>query len=634
VNVPLKILGLAAVLTLGFGAFGQQAQETEQPQQQGGNQQVARPNGQLPGNVSIEFVKVVDGLTDPVNVAHANDGSGRVFVVERVGRIRIVDQNGNLVEEPFLDIRENVKIDFLEQGMLGLAFHPNYSENGRFYVYYNDYVTNGQSFIAEYTVSGDNPDRADPESERLLLAVPQPYVNHNGGTIQFGPDGYLYIALGDGGLAGDPFNTAQDTGDRLGSILRIDVDQQMIGRPYGIPEDNPFITGTQAVDFGLPNAAQYRPNAAPEIWAYGLRNPWRISFDPETGDLYIPDVGQDWIEEINVVPANRETQRSLNFGWPLMEGSSCYPPGEATRAEETAAEGCNVGILPVAEYTHEQGDCSITGFGVYRGDEFPDLNGIYFNSDYCSGRVWGLTRGDDGNWVYQELLQLGVQATGGGNDEAGNVYMTTCQCEWDRAYAVNPTANGALWRIVPAGQVPEGAETATTTEGEDTAGEASEAGTEQEDDDEGEGQVEERREDEQQPGQEEQQDQQQDEQQNEQQEEQNNQGQGESNQQAGATMDPAQHQELVQRGEQVYQACAGCHGANGRGGRGIPALAGNEELADTQHVVHQIIHGGGGMPPFGHLPDDDIAAVATFIRSSWENDFGAVSTEQVAEQRD
>jgi glucose/arabinose dehydrogenase len=484
-----KILWLAALLTFGFGALAQQGRQQ--------NQDVARPGGQLPGNVSIELVKVAEGLTNPVTVTHANDGSGRVFVVERVGTIRIVDADGNLVDEPFLDISDKVKIDFLEQGLLGLAFHPDYAENGRFYVYYNDYVTSGQSFVAEYRVSEQDENKADPESERLLLSVPQPYVNHNGGTIHFGPDGYLYIALGDGGLAGDPFDTAQDTSDRLGSILRIDVDSQSPGRPYGIPEENAFTRGTQPVSFDVPYAAGYAPEARGEIWAYGLRNPWRISFDPETGDMYVPDVGQDWIEEINFVPADRGEEGALNFGWDLMEGSACYPPGEAARDEESAAEGCRVGVLPVAEYTHEQGDCSITGLGVYRGDEFPELDGIYFNSDYCSGRIWGLAQAEDGGWSYQELLQTGQFATGGGNDEAGNVYVTTCECAWDRDYAVNPGDDGALWRIVDADKVPEGAETASqpqeTAGGGQAGGAEQEAGAEEGAAVQDEGQVEERR---------------------------------------------------------------------------------------------------------------------------------------------
>jgi glucose/arabinose dehydrogenase len=466
----LRAVRIMAVLVLGLYAFGQQDQTaTQETDVETSGQATVTPGGQLPGNVAIQLVRVADGLTDPIKVANAGDGSGRLFIIERVGRVRILDESGELLDEPFLDISQNVKIDFLEQGLLGLAFHPDYSENGLFYVYYSDYVTNGQSFVEEYRVS-DDPNQADPDSARLLLAVPQPYVNHNGGTIHFGPDGYLYINLGDGGLAGDPHANAQNVNTILGSIARIDVNQQDSRRGYRIPDDNPFAgAGIRRVSFGLEDAAQYRPESAPEIWAYGLRNPWMSGFDPETGDLYVTDVGQDAWEEINFVPSGSEG--GMNFGWPFMEGSHPYPPEEYTRAGERPADPQQrVGVLPVAEYNHDEGDCSITGLGVYRGDEFEDLNGVYFNSDYCTGKVWGLSHDDGGNWAYAVLLNTGMQATGGGNDEAGNIYMTTCECEWSRDYAVNPGSSGVLWRIVHADQVPEGAETAPTTDMGEPAG--------------------------------------------------------------------------------------------------------------------------------------------------------------------
>ncbi len=256
---------------------------------------VALPDGTLPGNPEVTLVKVADGLIDPVNVATANDGSDRLFIIERVGYLRIVEADGAVAMEPFLDITTAVKIDFLEQGLLGAAFHPDYENNGRFFVYYSDYRTNGQQFLVEYAVSADDPNQADPASARVLFAFEDPYVNHNGGTLHFGPDGYLYITIGDGGLAGDPYGNAQDLGNPLGKILRIDVDAPTdTGARYGIPSDNPFVAGVLPSDEAnqIAQTGDYHPDAMPEIWAYGLRNAWQFSFDQDTGDLYIADVGQ------------------------------------------------------------------------------------------------------------------------------------------------------------------------------------------------------------------------------------------------------------------------------------------------------------------------------------------------------
>jgi glucose/arabinose dehydrogenase len=396
----------------------------------------AQPGGTLPGNPQIQLVKVAGGLADPVNIAAPDDGSGRLFVVERVGRIRIIDRDGNLLPEPFLDLTELVQNDYLEQGLLGLAFHPDYANNGRFFVHFTDYHTNGDNFIMEFPVSEDDPNVANREGGRLLLAVDQPYVNHNGGTIHFGPDGYLYIGIGDGGLGGDPYDTAQDRTKLLGKLLRIDVDADG-GRAYGIPADNPYsqarivqsnsITDVIGETEGLSlEAAYYHPAARPEIWAYGLRNPWQFNFDPATGDLYIADVGQVTWEEINFQPAGSPGGR--NYGWDIQEAGQCYPASveECPRAQ--------IGALPVAEYKHGQDGCSITGIGVYRGEEFPSLDGIYFNSDWCTGKVWGLARGDDGAWIYQQLLDTGLLVTGSGTDEVGNLYATACECEFSRQY--------------------------------------------------------------------------------------------------------------------------------------------------------------------------------------------------------
>jgi glucose/arabinose dehydrogenase len=427
--------------------------------EQGGK--TVQPGGTLPGNPAIQLVKVADGLIDPVNAASPNDGSGRIFVVERVGYLRIIEPDGTVLEEPFLDLTNTVKIDFLEQGLLGVAFHPDYANNGRFYVYYADYRTQGHHFLVEYTVSADDPNRADPDSARVLFDFEDPYVNHNGGTIHFGPDGYLYIGIGDGGLAGDPMDNAQDLSSPLGKLLRIDVDATLEGAAYGIPPSNPF-AGQQIPLAEANQRAQtgaYHPDARPEIWAYGLRNPWQFSFDPATGDLYIADVGQVAWEEINFQPA--DSPGGVNYGWDLLEGAHCYPP--------QATECGLVGTLPVAEYNHATGDCSITGMGVYRGEASPALDGIYFNSDFCSGRVWGLTRDDTGEWIYQQLLDTTLLVTGAGQDEAGEVYLTACECVFDRSY--NPFANptGTLWRVVDANQVPEGAETAPLEQPEEPA---------------------------------------------------------------------------------------------------------------------------------------------------------------------
>jgi glucose/arabinose dehydrogenase/plastocyanin len=422
---------------------------------------VAKPGGELPGNPEVALVKVTDGLVDPITVSAPNDGSGRLFVVERVGRIRIVDEGGQLLPTPFLDITPTVKIDFLEQGLLGLAFDPDFEENGYFYINYTDWRTNGDTFIVRYTVSDDNPNVADPESARVLLTFDQPYVNHNGGTIHFGPDGYLYIATGDGGLAGDPYDNAQNRREFLGKLLRIDVSGiDELGVPYFVPEGRWEFGRTLYSDVARTQAQtnQYHPAQRPEIYAYGLRNPWSFSFDPETGDIFVPDVGQNAWEEINYIPAGAEGD--LNFGWDYLEGAHCYPPDE---------ECAPVGILPVAEYANnEEEGCSITGIGVYRGEEFADLDGIYFASDFCSGKVWGLAPADadalvKSDWTFSELLDTNLGVTGAGQGADGALYVTSCNCSFGRSYNPFDNATGVLWRIMPAGAVPDDAETAPGT---------------------------------------------------------------------------------------------------------------------------------------------------------------------------
>jgi len=398
----------------------------------------AQPGGDLPGDPSVELVQIADGLIDPINVASAPDGSGRLFVLERVGFIRII-QDGEVLEEPFLDISEEVKTDFLEQGLLGLAFHPDYANNGRFFIYYSDYSTNGALTLAEYAVSADDPNKADPLSVRILFQIPDPYFNHNGGTIAFGPDGMLYVAIGDGGAAGDPYDNAQDLSNWFGKILRLNVDG---AAPYEIPEDNPFAqAGQPLVGAARGEPGRYHPDGSPEIFVYGLRNPWQFSFDSETGDMFIADVGQGMWEEINHVPAG---ESGHNFGWDHLEGTHCYP------ADVTECQA--YGTMPVAEYSHQDGSCSITGIGTSRSETAASLAGIYFASDFCSGKVWGLIQ-DGETWQFQEMLDTTLLVTGAGRGEDGTLYVTSCSCVFGKAYDPYTESQGVVWKIVEASAV-------------------------------------------------------------------------------------------------------------------------------------------------------------------------------------
>jgi glucose/arabinose dehydrogenase len=321
------------------------------------------------------------------------DGSGRLFVVERAGRILIV-RGGTVQPRPFLDIQDHVGSRFDEQGLLSVAFHPRFSENGYFYVNYTD--RNGDTLIERYAISSD-PDVADAASRALILAIPQPAPNHNGGMMQFGPDGHLYVGMGDGGGAGDQFRNAQNMQALLGKMLRIDIDSAF---PYSIPPDNPFVGPGETRE---------------EIWAYGLRNPWRFSFDRASGELYIADVGQFAIEEIHLQPAGRGGQ---NYGWPIMEGSQCYPE---RRACDTSGLD-----LPIAHYDHSLG-CSITGGYVYRGTAYPPARGGYFFADFCSGRIWSLHKGADGAWQQTQMLDTPLGISSFGEDEAGELYVVSLE---------------------------------------------------------------------------------------------------------------------------------------------------------------------------------------------------------------
>jgi len=332
-----------------------------------------------PPAVTLEPI-ISGGLRHPLYVTHAGDGSGRLFVVEQPGRIRIVQQ-GRMLGTPFLDLTEEVRYGG-EQGLLGLAFHPSYKTNGRFVVNYTR-RSDGATVVAEFRAS-DNPDVAR-KTEKQLLVIAQPYANHNGGMVEFGPDGFLYIALGDGGSGGDPGNRGQNTHELLGKLLRIDVDR---GAPYAIPKDNPFVSG----------------GGRPEIFAYGLRNPWRFSFDRQTGELWAADVGQNAWEEIDIV------RRGGNYGWRVMEGTHCFRPRDGC-----ARDGL---VQPVAEYGHEKDRCSITGGYVYRGARLPALRGAYLYGDYCSGEIFVLVNG-----TQQELLETGLQISSFGQDQEGELYV-------------------------------------------------------------------------------------------------------------------------------------------------------------------------------------------------------------------
>jgi len=338
----------------------------------------------------INLVPFASGLAKPVAITHAGDS--RLFVVEQGGTIRIVEPSGVVKKLPFLDISDKVT-GGTEQGLLGLAFHPDYSSNGLFYVNYTGKDNN--THIVRFRVSTTNPDLADPASEFPILSFAQPYSNHNGGDVRFGPDEYLYIAAGDGGSGGDPHNNGQDTTKMLGKILRIDVDN---GTPYAIPEDNPFAGNIPGLD---------------EIWALGLRNAWRISFDRITGDLWMGDVGQDKYEEIDFQPAG--STGGENYGWRCYEGNHTFDTSLCLREEEF--------VFPVYEYLHDAGRCSVTGGFVYRGSKFPVMNGYYFFTDYCTDEIWSL-HNNSGTWelIYHDRFS-GNNFSTFGEDVNGELYI-------------------------------------------------------------------------------------------------------------------------------------------------------------------------------------------------------------------
>jgi cytochrome c(L) len=469
---------LFCVIAIGSTAWLSTAQSSR-PRLPLTKKDVARPGGKLPGNPKVALVKVAEGFYDPTNVAAANDGTGRLFITERVGRVRIVNKNGTVQPEPFLDLTKinplgsDVQTGFVEQGLYSIAFHPRFKQNGYFYVHYASLPFNGDGVIVRFQVDPKSPNVMTPDrtnqTAKVLMRIEQPYYNHNGGQIEFGKDGYLYIGSGDGGWEGDPLDAGQDISSLLGKILRIDVNtEDNDAIPYKVPASNPF---AKARDerlmqlFGISEAdfAKIRTRVRPEIWAYGSRNPYEFSFDPKSGDLFIADVGQNHWEEIHYQPA--ESKGGENYGWNRMQGSWCHP---MTGPDDQCPQ---IGVLPAGEYPHEvpypgaqpikkDWGCSIEGLGVAN---YGGMQGVYLAGDWCSGRLFGLGW-DGGKWQMQELAHTALQFTAGGNGEDGYVYAVNCYCFYtsDRGPLGNPP--GALWRIMPVSEVPPGAETARTVQ--------------------------------------------------------------------------------------------------------------------------------------------------------------------------
>jgi len=346
---------------------------------------------------TVGLTSFATGLSSPVAIEHP-PGDTRMFVVQQSGAIRIINPDGTIKPTNFLTLTTATISTGGERGLLGLAFHPNYATNGYFYLNYTN--TAGNTVIARYTVS-NNPDVANASSAFQILTVAQPFSNHNGGTLRFGPDGYLYIGMGDGGSSGDPGNRAQNINENLGKMLRIDVDS---ASPYGIPADNPYAGAVTGND---------------EIWAIGLRNPWKFSFDMANGDLWIADVGQNQYEEINHITA--PAAPGLNFGWKCYEGNHVY----------SSCSGSATFTSPVAEYDHSS-TCSITGGYVYRGTLYPNLVGKYIFADYCSNKVGYIN--DAGTIVWTSAFS-GTSITTFGQDINGEIY-------------VGGSGNGTIYRAI------------------------------------------------------------------------------------------------------------------------------------------------------------------------------------------
>jgi glucose/arabinose dehydrogenase len=374
---------------------------------------LATPTGPSPDKSSFKLTRIAAGLQDPLYATGAGDGSGRVFIVEQIGRIRIV-KDGALLSTPFLDIRSLVALSGSERGLLSVAFDPQFKTNGVFFVDYTRAskvaADVGDTVIARYTAAPPSADVADRSSAQVLLTINQPQSNHNGGLVKFGPDGMLYIGMGDGGSGGDvgpghaPQGNGQSLTTLLGKVLRIQVGAT---GPYTVPAGNPSLGA----------------GARPEIWAYGVRNPWRFSFDRATGDLYIGDVGQNSWEEIDFQAAG--AKGGANYGWPLWEGAHRYRAGAAAAGD----------TKPIAEYSHAGSQCSVTGGYVYRGAKIPALSGYYLFGDYCSGKMWTLVR-FGGAWRMSALRDTSLAISSFGEDDDGELYLVD--------------HNGSVFRFDPA----------------------------------------------------------------------------------------------------------------------------------------------------------------------------------------
>ncbi|MDF1838419.1 MAG: PQQ-dependent sugar dehydrogenase [Planctomycetota bacterium] len=347
---------------------------------------------------SIEVERAFPNLKfkRPLFLTPAGDGSGRLFVIEKMGVIRVFEDKQDVgTSKVFLDINEQVSVKGNEEGLLGIAFHPQYAENGKFYVHYSSSVKTKVGILSEFQVSKDDPDKADPASARVLIEQKQPWRNHNGGMIEFGPDNMLYWALGDGGAGGDPKGSGQDLTSLLGTILRIDVDTRTGDLEYGIPKDNPFVNEPEG--------------ARGEIFAFGLRNVWRFSFDRKTGELWAADVGQGRWEEVDLITSGG------NYGWKVREGFEVF----TDKAEISFGKA----IDPIAVYGRKEG-ISITGGYVYRGERFPSLQGSYIYGDYQSGNVWRITKDDAGQYHNAMALQdAGIRIASFGEDSKGELYV-------------------------------------------------------------------------------------------------------------------------------------------------------------------------------------------------------------------
>lgn len=373
------------------------------------------PEGRLRG---IQPTLIADGFERPAD-ARSPVGDDRIFVVDQVGYVYVV-KDGKRLERPFLDVSEEISYDENERGLVTIAFHPRFRENGRFYLFYTDLEFSAR--LVEYRVSDADPDRADPSSAHPIIAIPQIRSQHQSGSVVFGPDGYLWLSIGDGGGIGDPDDNGQDPSNLYGTIVRLDVDA---ADPYAIPPDNPFVGSDD--------------EAAPEVWAYGLRNPWRIAIDSETGLLYIADVGQEGYEEVNAVAV--DSGGGFNFGWSTVEGTECFFKEEGKKqAAAAGALRCDKdGItMPIHQHNRQGGRCATVGAGVYRGAAMPELHGVYFYGDYCRGALYSFRyeNGEisaDRNWI-NDIDRFG-NITSIGTDGNGEMLVATLQGE---IYRVDP----------------------------------------------------------------------------------------------------------------------------------------------------------------------------------------------------